>query len=144
MPLIIQWPGVVTPGSLSQEPVISVDLVPTILQATQAPRQTQVIDGVSLMEHLQSGGTEPLNRDAIFWHFPHYRHAPGPYSIIRSGDWKLIRFYEGINELYNLKEDLSETKNLANELPDRVRALDARLTQHLKDAGAKLPRLTKD
>jgi arylsulfatase A-like enzyme len=144
VPLIIQWPGMVTPGSLSHEPVISVDLVPTILQATQAPRQTQAIDGVSLMEHLQSGGTKPLNRDAIFWHFPHYRHAPGPYSIVRSGDWKLIRFYEGIHELYNLKEDLSETRNLADELPDRVRAMDARLTQHLKETGAKLPRPAQD
>ncbi len=50
------------------------------------------IDGLSLVEHLRSGGTQELKRDELIWHFPHYRHAPGPYSIIRKGDWKLIHF----------------------------------------------------
>ena len=128
---------------LSHEPVISVDYVPTILEAAHIAKGSQAIDGVSLMNHLRTDGTASLQRDAIYWHFPHYRHDPGPYSIIRSGDWKLIRYYEGIRELYNLKEDLAETKNLAQDLPDKVRALDAQLTQHLEDVGAKLPSETQ-
>ena len=143
VPLIVQWSGIVPAGTLSDEPVTSVDYVPTILQATQAPTQTQAIDGISLLEHLRSGGTYSLNRDAIYWHFPHYRHAPGPYSIIRSGDWKLIRYYDGQDELYNLKDDLSETQNLAASLPNRVKTLDAKLTRHLKAVGAKLPSAVK-
>ncbi|MCH8194059.1 MAG: sulfatase, partial [Planctomycetes bacterium] len=143
VPFIVHWPGVVQPKTLSHEPVISVDIVPTILQATQVATGSQAIDGVSLMEHLRSGGTTALNRDALYWHFPHYRHSPGPYSIIRSGDWKLIHYYEGIDELYNLKEDLAETKNLAQDLPEKVQELGAKLTQHLKAVGAKVPRTTE-
>ena len=143
VPLIVHWPGVVKPKTLSHEPVISVDYLPTILEAAHVAAGSQAIDGVSLMPHLRSEGTLSLNRDAIYWHFPHYRHAPGPYSIIRSGDWKLIRYYEGIRELYNLKNDLAETKDLAQDLPDKVRALDAQLTHHLQAVGAKVPRTTQ-
>ncbi|MCH8215627.1 MAG: sulfatase [Planctomycetes bacterium] len=143
VPFIVHWPGVVQPKTLSHEPVISVDILPTILQATQVNAGSQAIDGVSLMEHVRSGGTTALDRDAIYWHFPHYRHSPGPYSIIRSGDWKLIHYYEGIDELYNLKEDLAETKNLAQDLPEKVQELRAKLTRHLKAVGAKLPRETQ-
>ena len=68
-----------------------------------------------------------------------------PYSIIRAGDWKLIRRYEGPTfELFNLKEDPSEAKDLAADQPDRVKALDAKLMAHLKDVGAKLPRPNPD
>ena len=143
VPFIVHWPGVVQPQTLSHEPVISVDILPTILQATQVATGSQAIDGVSLMEHVRSGGTTALNRDALYWHFPHYRHSPGPYSIIRSGDWKLIHYYEGIYELYNLREDLAEAKNLAQALPEKVQELDAKLTRHLKAVGAKLPRETQ-
>ena len=143
VPFIVHWPGVVQPQTLSHEPVISVDILPTILQATQVATGSQAIDGVSLMEHVRSGGTTALNRDALYWHFPHYRHSPGPYSIIRSGDWKLIHYYEGIYELYNLREDLAEAKNLAQALPEKVQELDAKLTRHLKAVGAKLPRVTQ-
>ena len=92
------------------------------------------------MSHLKSGGKETLNRDAIYWHFPHYRHPPGPYSIIRSGDWKLIRWYHGINELYNLADDLGEKNDLSEKIPEKVSELDAKLTAELKRVGAKLPR----
>jgi arylsulfatase A-like enzyme len=143
VPLIVYWPGVVPAGSLSHEPVISVDYVPTILEAARVDRGPQALDGISLMAHLRTGGKTPLERESIYWHFPHYRHAPGPYSIIRSGDWKLIRYYEGTRELYNLDTDLAETTNLAGDLPDRVRSLDAALTQHLAAVGAKLPRPTE-
>jgi len=143
VPLIVQWPGVIPAGTVSDEPVTSVDYAPTILQATGAPSQSQAMDGISLLEHLRSGGDYSLNRDALYWHFPHYRHAPGPYSIIRSGDWKLIRYYDGPDELYNLKDDLGETQNLVQTLPNRVKALDAKLTRHLKAVGAKLPSATK-
>jgi len=153
-PLIVRWPKVIKPGTVSNEPVISVDYFPTICQAAGVllPRDRD-IDGVSLLGHLKSCGIQKLNRDAIFWHFPHYRGNIVPYSIIREGDWKLIKRYEtSANsveqgktfELYNLKGDLSESNDLAEVLPEKVRRLDAKLTRWLKLSGAKLPKPNPD
>ena len=121
--------------------MISVDLLPTIVEATGSRIPKTDIDGLSLVSHLKSGGKKPLSRDAIFWHFPHYRHAPGPYSIIRAGDWKLIRFWDGPKfELYNLAKDLGEKKNLAGEMAGKVKELNKTLVAHLESVGAKLPK----
>jgi arylsulfatase A-like enzyme len=141
VPFLVRWPGVVPPGSVSDAPVCSIDILPTVLDAAGIPLPSgHVIDGKSLVPHLRSAGATPLDRNALIWHFPHYRHAPGPYSIIRQGDWKLIKFYEGIYELYDLKNDLSEQTNLADQMPDKVQQLDQRLTAALEAMGAKLPR----
>lgn len=142
VPLIIKWPGVVKPGVTSTEPVTSVDYLPTIAEVTglNLPKG-RAIDGISLAEHLSSQGKQSLKREAIYWHFPHYRHNPGPYSIIREGPWKLIKFYEGSMELFNLKDDLGETENLASVMPEKVKELDSRLLTHLKSIGAKMPKL---
>jgi arylsulfatase A-like enzyme len=141
VPLLIKWPGVVNPGTTSAEPVTSVDYFPTIAEVTGLDLpEDRDIDGLSLAKHLSSQGRQKLNRDAIFWHFPHYRHNPGPYSIIREGDWKLIKFYEGPMELFDLKNDLGETKNLAVAMPEKVKGLERRLLAHLKSVGAKMPK----
>jgi arylsulfatase A-like enzyme len=141
VPLIVKWPGTVKAGTISSEPVTSVDYLPTIAEAARVDLPKGVeIDGTSLVDHLVSGGKKPLNRKAIYWHFPHYRHNPGPYSIIREGSWKLIHFYEGPMELFNLKDDLGEKNNLASEMPGKVKELNARLLAHLKSIGAKMPK----
>lgn len=145
VPFIVRWPGVVPAGTESQEPISSVDIFPTIMEAAGVGLGADhVIDGKSLVGHLKSGGSKGLKRDELFWHFPHYRHAPGPYSIIRKGDFKLIKFYEGINELFDLKNDPGESKNLAAEMPAKVKALDGRLMAGLKRMGAKIPRPNPD
>ena len=65
----------------------SIDIFPTVLEVAGSKLPgDRAIDGLSLMPHLKSGGTVKLQRDDLLWHFPHYRHAPGPYSIIRQGD----------------------------------------------------------
>jgi arylsulfatase A len=142
VPVIVKWPGQIKAGSISEQPVISCDYMPTILEATaNKPLAGQVIDGVSLVSHLKSNGSKALDREAIYWHFPHYRHKPGPYSIIRDGDFKLLKFYEGPKlELYNLRDDLSEKKDLASQMPEKVKALDAKLMAHLKSIHALIPR----
>lgn len=141
VPFIVRWPGVVAPGSVSDQPVCSIDIFPTVMEAAEVrlPADRE-IDGVSLVNHLKSAGEARLERDELIWHFPHYRHAPGPYSIIRKGDWKLIHFYAGLQELYNLKDDLSEEKNLAEQMPGKVQELQDRLMIRLEGMGAKLPR----
>jgi arylsulfatase A len=141
-PVIVRWPKVIKAGTISHEPVTSVDYFPTICEAAGVPLPAdRAIDGVSLLAHLKSDGTKRLDREAIFWHFPHYRGSIVPYSIMRAGDWKLIKRYEGKNfELFNLKEDLSEENDLSEEMPEKVRELDAKLSDWLRSAGAKLPR----
>lgn len=141
VPFIVRWPGVVQPGTKSDEPVCSIDVMPTLVEAAglDLPEDRR-IDGLSLVDHLKSAGKESLDRDELLWHFPHYRHAPGPYSIIRKGDWKLIRWDEGISELYNLDADLSETKNVAETEPEKLAELNERLNGLLESTGAKLPR----
>jgi len=152
-PLIIRWPGVVEAGSECSEPVTSIDFFPTICEAAGVKLPSgRVIDGESLVPLLRQ--TDKLKREAIFWHFPHYRGMIGPYSIVRASDWKLIKRYEGKKlvkryegkafELFNIKDDLSERHDLSGQLPEKVRELDAQLTAWLTATGAKLPKKNPD
>jgi arylsulfatase A len=144
VPLIARWPKKIQEGSECGTPVTSVDYFPTFCEAASVPLpQDRPIDGISLMPLLAQKGN--IDRSDIFWHFPHYRGDIVPYSIIRSGDWKLIRRYEGkSHELFNLKEDLSEKFDLSEKLPDRVAELDKRLDFWLKETAAKMPRPNPD
>ena len=145
VPFLVRWPGVIPAGKVSDEPVCSIDILPTVVEAAGAKAPSdRAIDGLSLMPHLKSGGTAKLLRDDLLWHFPHYRHAPGPYSIIRQGNHKLIKFWGGPFELYDLKEDLGEARNLAATMPKRVSELDTLLLKRLKETGARLPRENPD
>ena len=141
VPLLVRWPGVVTPASVCRQPVTSVDLFPTIAEATRvALPADRDFDGISLVPVLASGGKKHLDRESLYWHFPHYRHARGPYSIVRKGDWKMIKWYEGLIELYDLSNDLSETNNLASDQAETVTRLEADLQAELNRVDAKLPR----
>lgn len=145
VPLLIRWPETIPAGKVSDTPVSSIDLFPTILDsAAVALPDDRPIDGLTLLPHLKSGGEAAVDRDDLFWHFPHYRHAPGPYSIIRRDNWKLIKFWEGTYELFDLESDLGETTNLASQMPDKVKELDTALLERLEADGAKLPRPNPD
>lgn len=128
-PLIVKWPAVIRPGAVSATPVSSVDFFPTLLEAAGADAKTYPpTDGLSLLPLLK-GSTNGLGRTELFWHYPHYSNQGGkPSGAIRSGDYKLLEFYEdGRWELYNLKEDLNERNNLAEKRPKQAAALQARL-----------------
>ena len=121
VPLIIAFPGVTRPGSVCDVPVSGQDLYPTILAIVGVrPAPGQVIDGESLMPLLRGKGA--LRRDALYWHYPHYSNQGGkPGGAIRQGDLKLIEWYEDSEvELYDLKRDIGERRNLANELPEQA------------------------
>ncbi len=137
VPLIIKWPGLAKAGTVSSEPAISTDLYPTILAATGQPaRPYQHMDGKDLTPALR-GGT--LDRDAIFWHYPHYNQHPQsfPSGVVRAGDWKLIEAYEtGKLSLYNLANDLGETNDLSEREPKKLAQLHERLKQWRTDVGA--------
>lgn len=141
-PLIVRWPGRVRPGSQSAEPVTSVDYFPTICEAAGvALPKDRPIDGLSIVP-LLAEKNKKLDRDAILWHFPHYRGSVMPYSIIRSGPWKLIKRYAGPKpfELFNLEQDLSEKTDLAEKMPKKVATLDKKLIALLKNSNAKMPK----
>lgn len=139
-PMIVRWPGVVKPGSTCSEPVTSTDFYPTILEMAGLPlRREQHADGLSLMPLLK--GKKSLDREAIYWHFPHYhgsRSKPG--GAIRAGDWKLIEFFEDDRlELYNLKDDIGERRNLAQERSEKAFELHDMMTAWRDEVGAKMP-----
>lgn len=139
-PLLIKWPGVTQPGSLCSVPVTSPDFYPTLLAMAGVPQPNPAaIEGVSLVGLLQ--GAPALAREAIFWHYPHYGNQGGtPGSSLRSGDYKLIEFFEdGRLELYNLRTDLSESINLADHEPLITAGLHRRLQEWRTAVEAKLP-----
>jgi len=143
VPFLVRWPGKVTAGALSRQPVISVDCLPTILEATGVkPPKGIELDGISLLSHLASNGTKRLDRPSLFWHFPHYRgRGITPYSIIRRGPWKLIQRHDGSgSELFHLNNDRAESNDLSNQMPQIVRAMKNELNHHLKQVGARMPK----
>ena len=144
-PFIIRWPGVTKPGSTCGVPTAHVDVYPTFLEIGSAPKPRQVLDGESLVKLFRDPAAK-LQRDAIFQHFPGYLGSgPGlwrttPVSLIQMGDWKLMEFLEdGKTELYNLHDDIGETKNLAAEMPDKTKELYARLVAWRKEVNAPMP-----
>jgi arylsulfatase A-like enzyme len=141
-PLIVRFPGTVQSGAVSDQPVISTDFYPTILDAVGLPLKTdQHVDGVSLLPLLKDPPAK-LDRDALYWHFPHYTPQGGtPSGAIRVENWKLIEFFEdGKLELYDLGEDVGETTDLAGRMPEKVKELHERLIAWRKRVDAKLPR----
>jgi arylsulfatase A len=140
VPAVIKWPGVTRAGRVTDVPTITIDYFPTLLEiAGHAPEPTDVLDGISLVPLLR--GAESLPRDELYWHFPHY-HSPidSPYSAVRSGDWKLVHFFDDDHvELYNLKDDLGETRDLAAVNPKLATELRNRLAGWRRSIGAQIP-----
>ncbi len=150
VPFIARWPKTIRPGKISDEPVACVDLYPTFLELAGAkPNSDYALDGVSFASLLANPSTM-LKRDAIYWHMPGYLESyikedvwrTTPVSVIRAGDWKLLEFFEDKRfELYNLKEDLGEQHDVADEQPEKVRELHAKLIAWRKATDAAMPRM---
>lgn len=161
VPFIVRWPGQVKPGSECDVPVHFVDFYPTFAALAGAtPPANHKLDGESLLPLWRQSG--PLQRTALHWHMPTYTTNYGrtPCAVIREGDWKLIHWFgdyldtQGFTpddkpygklvigprtELYNLRDDLSETHDLAAERPQKTQHLQTALEAWWKDTGAKLP-----
>jgi len=154
-PFFVKWPGVVKAGTTCDVPIIGVDLYPTFCDmAGVKPPEGQPADGLSIVPLLR-GKAKSLGERALFWPFPAYLQAGGrsesvesrdplfrtrPCGIIRLGDWKLHQYFEdGGLELYNLRDDLGEKKNLAEEMPEKTQELLARLKRWQEEIGAPIP-----
>lgn len=143
VPLIVYWKNHIQPTACSV-PITSPDFFPTLMELTNVEYNKSAIDGVSILPLLR-GETE-LNRDAIYWHYPHYSNQGcTPGCSIRNGDYKLIEFFEdGRLELYNLKEDLEEQKNLSSIEPEITKQLYGKLKIWRENVEAKIPQRNPD
>jgi arylsulfatase A-like enzyme len=146
VPLMWSWPGQIEAGTTSDAVVGHVDFYPTVLDLVGVARfGEQKMDGTSYASVLKKTG--PLAREAFFNYFPHGRSVGQAGGVwVRSGDWKLIRWFGAPagdarrHELYNLRADLSESKNLATTEPERVKRLNQLIDDFLSDTGAMYPR----
>ena len=137
VPTILKWPGKIPAGKVSEELIISTDILPTVIDALELTPRT-VIEGVSLWPHVTT--EEPLHRERFYWHYPHY-HRTNPGSVIRDGNYKLIHYYEDDrSELYNLVEDISEENDLSAEMPEKAKELEEKLNTWLQVNRAKFPK----
>jgi arylsulfatase A-like enzyme len=149
VPLVVCWPGVTPAGTACDMPTIHVDIFPTLLDIAAAERPPQPLDGTSLVPLLRDP-TARIDRDAIFQHFPGYlgmgknRWRTTPVSLVQMGDWKLMEFLEdGRLELYNLRDDLSESRNLVESQPEKARELLARLRAWRAAVSAPIPKTNR-
>ena len=124
-PFIVAGPGVTKPGTTCTTPISSIDLFPTILNLCGAKSDVKV-DGQDIAPLFRG---DSISRGALYWHYPHYSNQGGrPSGAIRDGNLKLIEFYEtGRRELYDLRRDIGETRNLAGDRPTVVQTLAAKL-----------------
>ena len=128
VPFIIKWPGKTPAGIVCHEPIISHDFFPTLLaMAGLPPQPQQTMDGVSLVPALLG---QPLNRDALYWHFPHYSNhgMQSPGGAIRVGKYKLLEYYENnAVQLFNLEDDIGEQNDLARSHSAKAEELRRKL-----------------
>ncbi|MCE5345872.1 MAG: sulfatase [Bacteroidales bacterium] len=146
-PMIVKWPGKVQPGTKCNDYLLIEDFFPTILEMAQVKKYStvQTVDGRSFVPMLLQNGTTAYNRD-LFWHFPNNWGPTGPgigtTSTIRSGDWKLIYYYEDRHfELFNISEDIGELHDLAGQQPGKVKELAGKLGKYLRSVDAQRPAL---
>jgi arylsulfatase A-like enzyme len=139
VPLIVRWPGVTKAGTTCGVPVSSIDFFPTALEACGVKSEAKV-DGVSLVPLLKGGALKRKGAADLYWHYPHYANQGSrPGGAVRLGDYKLIEFYEnGRRELYHLRNDVSESRNLIADRPDVAKELAAMLDAWRKDVGARM------
>lgn len=155
VPFCIKWPGVTKPGSQTDVPVIGVDFMPTFAEMVSAELpKNQPVDGESFVPVLNG---EPFNGERpVFFHFPLYLGGSVPVlssydgeknywravpsSVVMSGDWKLIYYYEYERyELFNLKEDISEQNDLSGIETGIAMELLETLKKWVADVNAPVP-----
>ncbi len=144
VPLMIRWPGLTEPGTICETCVTSQDFLPTLIAGLFG--DSQVLpdhDGTNLLPLLRNPQSK-IDRQTLYWHYPHYYPRMTPASAIRSQQWKLIHYYEDDRmELYDLAHDPGETRDLSTVHLDLVRDLRSKLDQwrRLNDAHSPRPNL---
>jgi arylsulfatase A-like enzyme len=145
IPLIVRWPGKTQPGSVNSSVISTVDHYPSLLEMTgQKLRPDDHKDGVSYVPALQG---KPFDRGPTLCDFTHFVPATMniPNTWIRVGEWKLLRFwFDGAgqahrDELYNLKDDIGEERNLAAQYPEKVQSMAAMIDRYYESTASLVP-----
>jgi arylsulfatase A len=158
VPAIMRWPGRIAPGTVCAEPVGAIDMLPTLCAVTGATTPAdRPMDGTSLLPLFSKGGNM-VRQKPLFWHFYNGR----PQVAMRDGDWSLVGFLEappsrlahGLDapamaylktakiervELYNVREDIGQKRNLADQEPERLRRMSEQMTALYEDVLAEGP-----
>jgi len=144
VPMIVKWPGHGKPGAVCEEPVVSTDFYPSILEMAGLPaRPRQHLDGASFAPALKG---EPFARKAIYWHFPHYSNhgMQSPGGAVLSGDYKLLEYFENSRvQLFNLDKDPGERNDLVKAQPQKASELLSALRAWRKEVSARMPRVKR-
>lgn len=147
VPLIVRYPGVVPENSVTHELVTSHDFYPTFLEWLDLKQQQQSLDGVSILP-LLTDDKDSLARKSLYWHYPHYHSGSGmkPAGAMRQGPYKMVVWYEKLlmeqgnaYELYHVKKDPSESNNLAEEHPEKLREMKKSFKQWRRRANVQMP-----
>ena len=140
VPSFVRWKGHIPANRVCPTPITGTDYYPTILDLCGLDLDTkQHQDGVSLLPLLQG---QQIDRPAIYWHYPHYSGGLGgrPAAAIRSGNYKLIEFFEDNHvELYDLANDISEQNDLSKAFPALTKQLKEQLHGWYSDVKAVMP-----
>ena len=126
VPFVVQWKGRLPGGKTYDQPIIQLDILPTVLAAAGAkPKAEWKLDGVNLLPYLE-GKKAGAPHEHLFWRF-------GTQFAIRRGDWKLVQYDKTGMHLYNLKDDIGEAKDLAAQKPELVKDLRSTWERWNKD-----------
>lgn len=146
VPFIVKWGDTVKPGTRNASSIIIEDLYPTILDmaGVKQYKVPQTIDGISIVPTLKGKADSRIADRSLIWNFPNVWDGYGPginlNCAIRRGDWKLIYYYAtGRKELFNIAQDISESRNLAEQYPAKVKQLSAELGKKLRSMNAQRP-----
>lgn len=138
VPLIISWAGVTPPGTVIDQPVVCMDLFRTFAEVAGVTQESGV-DGLSLFPLLRNPAVR-LDRDSLFFHYPHYYPTTTPVSAMREGDWKLLEYFEDQRvELYHLRDDPGEKTDLSPREPAQTSRLRRRLDEWRRAVNAQMP-----
>lgn len=141
VPVIVSWPGHFPAGMTCEQYFTSADWLPTFCEIAGISAVPDKVDGISILPLLKNNGDESFFARPLFWHYPHFSNQLGrPAGAVRMGDYKLVELYEsGKLELYNLKEDISESVDLSGKMKNKTAEMYRMLKDWRNSVHARMP-----
>jgi len=141
VPAIVSWAGKITPGKVSDTYFSTIDYLPTFCELTGITKLPKDVDGQSILPLYLHPTVETNQTRPLFWHYPHFSNQLGrPAGSVRVGDYKLVELFEsGKLELYNLKEDISESNDLSEKMTQKTAEMYRLMVDWRNKVNAQMP-----